>query len=172
MSDTTEESEHLAEAESLSLTFLGFLEQLTPVERAALLLHRVFGRSPAETAATIGVSEANCRRLLRRGRSVMRTARPAIDAERKERREVTGRFFAALQDGDESRLAALLAPDAVAYAVSSQPPTAGRANVARLLVRLNRDLTEGQVAISIEIAGGLVQTVRRQSASATGDSET
>lgn len=61
------------------------LEQLLPVERAAFLLHHVFGRSRSETARLVGVSEDTCQRLLVRGRRVMTAAKPAIDAERKER---------------------------------------------------------------------------------------
>lgn len=166
MSDLADEPDHVAEAESLSLTCLMALEELLPVERAAFLLHHLFGRSHAETARAVGVSDAACRQLLGRGRRVMTAARPRLDAERRERKDVTRRFAAALRAGDQLGLAELLAPDVVAH-MSAEQLTIGRRNVAQLLDRLTRDLAPDQLAISIEVSGGLVQTVRRRNASAT-----
>ena len=100
----------------------------------------------------------------------MMAARPAIEAERWKRREVTKRFFDALQERDEWGLAELLAPDAVAYMCSDKPPTVGRRQVAGLLSCMSPDLGLDQLGISIAVGGGLVQTVRRQGPCPTGDS--
>jgi RNA polymerase sigma-70 factor (ECF subfamily) len=48
-------------AESISLGFLVVLESLSPVERAAYLLRRVFDYDYPEIAAILGKSEPNCR---------------------------------------------------------------------------------------------------------------
>jgi len=152
---------YVAEADALSLACLMLLEQLTPLERTAFLLQRVFGRSSAEIAVGAGVSHATCERLLQRARRVMTDAKPAIEADRRQRREVTHRFLIALHERDEGRLAALLAPDAVGYLSAAEPPAVGRLNVARVLVQLNGDVDPDQLALSIEVSGGLVQTVRR-----------
>jgi limonene-1,2-epoxide hydrolase len=165
-----DESECAAVAESLSLTCLMALEQVPPAVRAAFLLHRMFGRSRAETACTVGVSDAACDQFLLRGHRIMMAAKPTIEAERWQRREVTKRFFEALQERDERGLAESLAPDAVAYTSADKPPTVGRRKVAGLLGRMSPDLGLDQLGISIAIGGGLVQTVRRQGVSTTGDS--
>jgi RNA polymerase sigma-70 factor (ECF subfamily) len=154
------DSRYAPEAEALSLRCLLFLEQLLPVERAAFLLHHVFGRSRSETARLVGVSEETCQRLILRVRRVMRTAKPTIEAERKERQHVTARFLAAVRKGDVHLLAELLAPDAMAYADAAQPPAVGRRAVARLLGHLGDELTANRIEMSLEIAEGLVQTVR------------
>src|SRR2546423_10557396 len=53
--------------ESVSMAVLLLLERLTPVERAVFLLGEIFDYTHAEIAAMLGLSEANCRQLLRRG---------------------------------------------------------------------------------------------------------
>ena len=51
------------QADSLSLAFLVLLEELTPLERAAYLLHDVFGYSFEEVARSLNRSPAACRQL-------------------------------------------------------------------------------------------------------------
>jgi hypothetical protein len=154
------DSRYAAEAEALSLRCLLLLEQLLPVERAAFLLHHVFGRSRSETARLVGVSEEACQRLLLRVRRVMRAAKPTIEAERKEQQTVTARFFAAVRNGDVHLLPELLAPDAVAHADAAQTLAVGRRAVARFLGHLGDELAADRIEMSLEIAEGLVQTVR------------
>ena len=148
------------EADALSLTCLVLLEQLLPVERAAFLLHHVFGRSRRETACLVGVSEATCQRLLLRAQCVVRTAKAKIEAERRERQDVTTRFSAGVRNSDVDFLAQLLAPDAVAYVDAARTATFGRRAVARLLGHRSDDLAVNRIEISLEIREGLVQTVR------------
>jgi RNA polymerase sigma-70 factor (ECF subfamily) len=52
------------------------LERLSPLERAAFLLHDVFGLEFDEVAATIQRDEAACRQLASRARMHVREARP------------------------------------------------------------------------------------------------
>ena len=64
-----EDPAHAAElADSLSTAFLVLLEQLSPQQRAALLLHDVFDYGYDEIAAIIGSSTANARQLAARAR--------------------------------------------------------------------------------------------------------
>jgi RNA polymerase sigma-70 factor, ECF subfamily len=160
MAGNGRESDCATEADSLSLRCLLLLEQLLPVERSAFLLHHVFGRSRAETARMVGISEANCQHLLLRVERVISAAKPAIEAERAEHHGIATRFYAGVRGGDVNLLAELLAPDAVAYADATQTPTVGRRAVARLLARLSGAFAVEQVELSVEVGGGLVQTVR------------
>jgi RNA polymerase sigma-70 factor (ECF subfamily) len=136
------------------------LDQLLPVERTAFLLHHVFGRSRAETAHMVGVSEATCQRLLRRVQHAMSAAKPTIEAERRERHDVANRFLAAVGEGDLHLLEELLAPDVVAYVDAAQTLTVGRHAVARALARLNGAPAVEPDKISLQIADGFVHTVR------------
>ena len=62
-----EEEAAVEQADSLSLAFLVLLEELTPLERAAYLLHDIFGYSFEEVARSLGRSPAACRQLGSRG---------------------------------------------------------------------------------------------------------
>src|ERR1700751_5749866 len=58
------------------------LERLSPLERAALLLHDVFGLGFEEIAETIRREAAACRQLANRARTNVRAARPRFDIPR------------------------------------------------------------------------------------------
>src|SRR3954454_358872 len=55
--------EDAIEAEDVSLTLMLALERLSPLERAAFLLHDVFDMPFAEVARAIGRDDATCRQL-------------------------------------------------------------------------------------------------------------
>src|SRR5579862_506293 len=63
-------------ADDLSYALLLALERLSPLERAAFLLHDVFDRPFAELAATLERSEVAVRQLAARARKAVREARP------------------------------------------------------------------------------------------------
>ncbi|MGE0811800.1 MAG: sigma-70 family RNA polymerase sigma factor [Vicinamibacterales bacterium] len=63
-------------AEDLSVALLLALDRLSPLERAAFLLHDVFDYSFTEVAAALGRSDAACRQLASRARTRVREARP------------------------------------------------------------------------------------------------
>src|SRR5579859_7527707 len=64
------------EQEDVTLPLLLALERLSPLERAAFLLHDVFGVGFEEIAQTIGREAAACRKLGSRARAQVRTERP------------------------------------------------------------------------------------------------
>ena len=102
-------------ADDLSLALLLTLERLSPLERAAFLLHDVFDMDYAEIAETIGRSEAACRQLAARAREHVRDDRPRFDAPAETRAKLTDAFQAAMLDGDLEGISRLLAEDAVLY---------------------------------------------------------
>ena len=63
-------------AEDLSIALLLTLDRLSPLERAAFLLHDVFDFSFSEVASGLERSEAACRQLASRARAHVRAARP------------------------------------------------------------------------------------------------
>jgi RNA polymerase sigma-70 factor (TIGR02957 family) len=112
--DTREDPERQAEmADSLSLAFLVLLENLSPEQRAALLLHDVFDYDYREIAQIIGKSEDNARQLATRARRHVDQGKPRFEASKEKRDELAGRFFAAAQEGDLKALEALLSEDVV-----------------------------------------------------------
>ena len=102
---------HAEMADSLSMAFLVLLEQLSPEQRAVLLLRDVFDYGYDEIAGIVGKREDNVRQLAARARRHVEEGRPRFEASRRARDELARRFFAAAQEGDLGALEALLAAD-------------------------------------------------------------
>lgn len=101
----------VADAESVSLSFLLLLESLTPHERAVFVLRDVLDFDFGEVAEAVQRSEVACRQLLHRARASLSANRRQLPPAR-ERRELALRFWSALGRGDAVELLELLAPDA------------------------------------------------------------
>jgi RNA polymerase sigma-70 factor (ECF subfamily) len=104
------------ELDDVTLPLLMALERLSPLERAAFLLHDVFGLGFEEVAATIGREPTTCRQLASRARTHVRAARPRFHMPRERGLEIAAAFFAASRNGDMQQLRSLLANDVTAYA--------------------------------------------------------
>jgi RNA polymerase sigma-70 factor (ECF subfamily) len=111
---------HTELAEDLSIALLVTLDRLSPLERAAFLLHDVFDCSFGEIAAALGRTETACRQLAARGRAPVRAARPqgagstrAVSGPLNPNHErLVSAFVSATRSGDLDGLIHLLARDA------------------------------------------------------------
>jgi RNA polymerase sigma-70 factor (ECF subfamily) len=94
------------------------LDRLSPLERAAFLLHDVFDCSFSEVASALGRSEATCRQLASRARTHVREARPQKTSSMRDRstpsshQQLVSAFVTAARSGDLETLRRLLAADA------------------------------------------------------------
>jgi RNA polymerase sigma-70 factor (ECF subfamily) len=104
------------EIDDVTLPLMLALERLSPLERAAFLLHDVFGVSFEEIAETIGREPTTCRQLASRARTHVRAARPRFHMPKERGLEIAAAFFAASRNGDMQQLRSLLAADVTAYA--------------------------------------------------------
>lgn len=102
--------------DDVTLPLLLALERLSPLERAAFLLHDVFGVSFDEIAETIGREPAACRQLASRARSHVRAGRPRFRMSRERGIRFAEAFFEASRKGDMNQLRQMLAADVVTYA--------------------------------------------------------
>ena len=142
---------HAELADDLSTAFLVLLETLTPAERAAFLLHDVFGYPHRESAQVIGTTELAARQLASRARRRV-AARRETEPARTETSapgggdphaaELVRRFIAATEEGDVDALVELLADDValtgdsggnVPAGLAVSRPVSGNVAVARLL---------------------------------------
>jgi RNA polymerase sigma-70 factor (ECF subfamily) len=171
------EPERSAElADSLSMAALLLLERLSPEQRAAFVLHDVFGFPFDEVADVVGRSEAACRQLASRARRLVQDGRPRFDVDRRERDELASRFFDALTAGDVDGLRELLAADVEVYgdgggkAPQWARVVVGVDNVARMLgglggrfagsgIQLERHEVNGQPGAVVRDASGQVVNV-------------
>jgi len=104
------------EIDDVTLPLMMALERLSPLERAAFLLHDVFAVSFEEIAETIGREPATCRQLASRARTHVRAARPRFQMPKERGLEIAAAFFAATRSGDMQELQSLLAADVTVYA--------------------------------------------------------
>lgn len=104
-------------AEDLSVALLLALERLSPLERAAFLLHDVFDYSFSEVGAALDRDAAACRQLAARARAHVRESRPRGVVPHRElddarHTQLVSAFMAASRSGDIDGLKRLLATDA------------------------------------------------------------
>jgi RNA polymerase sigma-70 factor (ECF subfamily) len=104
------------EGEDVTLPLMLALERLSPLERAAFLLHDVFGLGFEEVAETIQRDPATCRQLAARARTHVREARPRFQMEKQRGLALAEAFFVASRSGDMNALGALLAADVSLHA--------------------------------------------------------
>jgi RNA polymerase sigma-70 factor (ECF subfamily) len=104
------------EQEDVTLPLMLALERLSPLERAAFLLHDVFGLEFEEVAASIQRDAAACRQLAARARTHVREARPRFQVDKQRGLELAEAFFIASRSGDMKALGAMLAADVSVHA--------------------------------------------------------
>lgn len=155
-------------ADSLTYSFLLLLDELSPIERAVLLLHDVFGYPFDQVADTVDRSVPAVRQIASRTRRRVADARPGWDPDRSpspatltERTdippEVFIQFMVAVNTGDVDGVLALLAPDVVdisdggAHQKAARRPVVGSDRVARFLINL-----AGR-AVDMELVSEVVQ---------------
>ena len=103
-------------ADDITLPLMLALERLSPLERAAFLLHDIFGMDFDEVADAIDREPTACRKLASRARDHIRAARPRFPVSREQGLKIAAAFFAASRDGDLTQLRSLLADDVIALA--------------------------------------------------------
>jgi RNA polymerase sigma-70 factor, ECF subfamily len=129
-------------ADDLSFALLLALDRLSPLERAAFLLHDVFDTPFPEIAAMLERTEAACRQLASRARRAVRDDRPAPVATPDNYARLLQAFGEAVTSGNIAGLAELLREDAVAITdgggrkTAARNPIVGADKIARFFVGL------------------------------------
>lgn len=141
-------------ADDLSFALMLALERLTPAERAAFLLHDVFGAPFSEVARTLEKSEDACRQLAARARRAVREIRGTASAAPEEHQRLLAAFLAALASGDVGALSALLREDAVLLTdgggkkIAALNPVRGSDRIARFFIGLLAKTARNGAALS------------------------
>jgi RNA polymerase sigma-70 factor, ECF subfamily len=136
-------AEQVAElADDLSVALLLVLERLSPLERAAFLLHDVFDLTFEDIGGVLDREPAACRKLASRARRRVVEKRPRTKTPGMTDKDFIDRFQHAVQTGDVGSFAKMLAEDAEliadgggkAYAALN--PIRGRDKILRFLAGL------------------------------------
>lgn len=131
-------------AQDISVAFLLALERLSPLERAAFLLHDVFDMDFADIAQALGREEAACRQLASRARIHIKDARPRFPVPQADGERLVQAFLAASASGDTAAFARLLSADALVRTdgggkrIAARNIVSGRDRVARFFSGASR----------------------------------
>ncbi|RAJ42602.1 RNA polymerase sigma-70 factor (ECF subfamily) [Kitasatospora sp. SolWspMP-SS2h] len=128
--------------EAVSVAMLAVMEQLSPAERAAFVLHDVFAVGFDEIAPALDRSPEAARQLASRARRRVRDGGRRGPVDPAEHHRVVTAFTAAATGGDLAALVALLDPEVVWHADGGgvvhavRRPVLGALHVSRLLRKL------------------------------------
>lgn len=137
LAETLVDDNAAPDTDDLTLTLMLALERLSPLERAAFLLHDVFEVPLGEVASTLHREPAAVRQLATRARRHVSEARPRYQVDRAEGERLARAFFDASASGDVAQLRNLLAEDAVIHSdgggkvAAFRKPLAGRERITR-----------------------------------------
>jgi RNA polymerase sigma-70 factor, ECF subfamily len=148
--------------ESVSYALLVVLEQLSPAERTAFVLHDVFDVPFGDVADVVGRTPEAVRQLASRARRHVKDERPRLPASRGEHDRAVRAFALAAAEGDLEGLVAVLDPDVVwtsdggGRATAARKPVHGGSRVARAWAALGRRLVGEPSEITLNGRLGLV----------------
>lgn len=137
------EEPETVDEDDLTLTLMLALERLSPLERAAFLLHDVFSVPLDEVAVTVERDPAAVRQLAARARKHVQDARPRYPVARDEGSRIAEAFFIASRNGDTNALRSILAQNVVVHSDGGGKVHAFRNPIIglELVLRLYKGLT-------------------------------
>jgi RNA polymerase sigma-70 factor (ECF subfamily) len=148
--------------ESVSYALLTVLEQLSPAERTAFVLHEVFDVPFGEIAQVVGRTPEAVRQLASRARRHVKRESPRFAASRDEHNRAVRAFAQAVADGNLENLVAVLDPavvwtsDGGGVATALRKPLRGGTRVARAWAALSRRTVHEPIEINLNGRLGLV----------------
>jgi RNA polymerase sigma-70 factor (ECF subfamily) len=172
-------------ASDITVALMLALERLTPLERAAFLLHDIFELGYTELAQTLERSEEACRQLVTRAREHVRAGKPRYRPTPEQSNRVLVAFARAAQ-GDLRQLSHVLAQDAVFYSdgggrvAAATKPVVGKERVLRFIEGVLRKFPvpgshvaeaatiNGSPGIIVHSLGQVLRTVNFEFDSQTG----
>ncbi|MBW0103212.1 RNA polymerase sigma factor SigJ [Pseudonocardia sp. KRD291] len=135
--------------EGVRMAAMVVLDELSPAQRVAFVLHEALAEPFDSIAEVLGCSPASARQHASRARRAIAEAGPPPPATDAEQRAALGRFADALGRGDVGALVALLHPDVVlrndggGRVQAALRPVTGPDKVARLLLGLRERYGDG-----------------------------
>ena len=175
-------------ADDLSVALLLALERLSPLERAAFLLHDVFDMDYSAVAEVLDRGEPACRQLAARARAHLQDKQPRYEPRVDEAERLAQAFLTAAATGDVDALSRMLKHDAVLYTdgggkrIAALNPIFGKEKIVRFYrglqakgrafaaVRLERvmlnglpgivfDTREGTETVAFEVTHGEISAI-------------
>lgn len=145
MSPTPQEEFLGADEDTLDLAFLHLLEKLNPIERAVFLLRESFSLGYPVIAEAVGKSPENCRQILKRAKTALKSDRRRYLADAEMRRTHLRNFLLATTKGDPSHLIPFFREEIVIWSDgggkvnAARIPIVGKDRVATFLHRVRKN---------------------------------
>jgi len=158
--DAADPAHAAALADDVSFALMLALERLSPLERAAFILHDVLDVPFAEIATTLDRSEEATRRLASRAREHVREPRNRRSTQREATSRMRDAFVAALRAGNVQALTHLLTDDVVLLsdgggkAPAAINPLIGRGRVSAFLIGLAKKRAADVTAVIPALLNG------------------
>ncbi|MGH4024562.1 MAG: RNA polymerase sigma factor SigJ [Pseudonocardiaceae bacterium] len=146
--------DEVVRSEDVRMAALVVLDELTPEQRVAFVLHDALAIPFTEIADVLGCSAPAARQHAARARRSVTSADPPGRAELSEQRKVLDAFLAALASGDLATVVGLLHPDVVLIgdsggkARTARRPVRSADKVARFLLGLLERYGPGQLGLA------------------------
>lgn len=162
-----EEPDDALRPDNLTLSLMVALERLSPLERAAFLLHDVFGQPLDEVARIIDRAPAATRQLAARARAHVQIDRPRYIVPREAGQALARAFFDACKTGDAATLGTMLAEGATLHADGGGKAHAvlnvihGEAAITRMFTALSRKFGDEMELLSTITIDGLPGFISR-----------
>lgn len=121
--------EEFLQRENVSRALMVLLNELSPRQRAAYVLHDLFAVPFDQIAAALEVTVASAKKLASRARVKLHGAEPTEADAAPEQRHIVEAFLAAARGGDIPAMIHLMAPDAIRIADRLLLPAGGRTEV-------------------------------------------
>ncbi|MBK1967842.1 MULTISPECIES: sigma-70 family RNA polymerase sigma factor [Brevundimonas] len=148
-------------ADDVTVTLMLAMERLSPLERAAFLLHDIFEVPLKDVAATLDREPAAVRQLASRARRNVKAERSRYSLGAAEADRIARAFFEAAHGGDTARLAGLLARDVEIHADGGGKVSAfrnivrGIDNVLRLFSHVSSNPRQRPTLVRTAVIDGL-----------------
>ena len=143
-------------ADDISYAFMVTLEKLTPLERAAFLLHDIFDIDFKEIADIINKEEPAVRQLASRARKALKKRPRTTPAPIATEQKMLHAFYEGITQGSVEQLKSLLREDAVFISdgggkrQAALKPIVGRDKILRLLSGLAKKFPRPQSSFSMQ----------------------
>lgn len=154
-------------ADDVTVTLMLAMERLSPLERAAFLLHDVFDVPLTDVAKTLDRDPAAVRQLASRARKNVRNERVRYRIDASEADSMARAFFTAARDGDTTALAHMLADDVEIHTDGGGKVTAfrnivrGITNVLKLFANVRRKNLPPQTLVQTALIDGMPGYISR-----------
>ena len=138
--------QQIIQVETVQTAFLITLDRLGAHERAAFILHQVFGHSYKYVAQLLGKSEVACRKSISRARAKLKMLDPAEPNDAiEQQKDMVVAFTQAVETGDTAILETMLVGDVVLRAAGGgkvlalEEPMVGRSEVCAFVAHVSQN---------------------------------